>query len=65
MSRREDSRCTVEYGILSLTSHTILTVTEDYAEAEHTLDLIGDGRIVRRTVTCGPWADVPVSEPSH
>ncbi|CAN5553955.1 hypothetical protein BH10ACT9_BH10ACT9_46000 [soil metagenome] len=62
MGRRDVARCTVEYGIISATSRTILTVTEDYAEAEHTLDLIGEGRLVRRTVTYSAWADIPVSQ---
>jgi hypothetical protein len=65
VSRRDVARCTVEYGVVSLTSRTILTVTEDYAEAEHTLDLIGEGRLVRRTVTYGSWADIPVSQPNR
>jgi hypothetical protein len=65
VSRRDVARCTVEYGVVSLTSQTILTVTEDHAEAEHTLDLIGAGRLVRRTVTYGAWADIPVSQPNY
>ena len=55
----------MEYGVVSLTSRTILAVTEDYAEAEHTLELIGEGRLVRRTVTYGSWADIPVPQPNR
>ena len=51
----------MQYGVVSPRSRTILAVTEDYAEAEHTLDLIGEGRLVRRTVTYGWWADIPMS----
>jgi hypothetical protein len=30
-------------------------VTEDLAEAEHLLDMVGQGRLIERTITYGPW----------
>ena len=60
MVRRSVERRMVEYGVQTLNSRTILTVTKDVAEAEHTLDLIGEGRLIRRTVTYSPWTEVPI-----
>jgi hypothetical protein len=65
VGKRDVVRTAVEYGVLALASRTVLTVTEDYAEAEHTLDLIGEGRLVRRTVTYGSWIDIPAPQPSR
>jgi uncharacterized phage-associated protein len=52
-----DDRATrvAEYGVQTSHSKTILTVTEDLAEAERTLDMLGQGRLVQRTVTYSPW----------
>jgi hypothetical protein len=33
-------------------------LTEDLAEAERTLDMVGHGRLISRRVTYGPWIDV-------
>lgn len=62
MARRDAARVVVEYGVLAPTGPTVLLVTDDYAEAEHALDLIGEGRLVRRVVTYGQWTDVAVSK---
>jgi hypothetical protein len=57
-----DDRATrvVEYGVQTSNSKTILTVTEDLAEAERILDMLGQGRIVQRNVSYGPWIAVEV-----
>ena len=49
---------TVEYGVQTSNSKTILTVTEDLAEAERTLDMLGQGRLLKRTVSYSPWIAV-------
>jgi hypothetical protein len=49
-----------EYGIQTLNRKTILMVTNDLTEAAHTLDLIGEGRLVQRTVRYSPWVAVPI-----
>jgi hypothetical protein len=45
----------VQYGIQTPNSKTILMVTEDLAEAEHMLDMVGQGRVAERTISYGPW----------
>jgi len=45
----------VQYGIQTAHTKTILMVTEDLAEAEHLLDMVGQGRLIERTITYGPW----------
>ena len=58
MSRRDDAEGTVEFGIQTLTSRTVLMVTHDLAEAENVLALLGGGSLVRRTVSFSPWRPV-------
>jgi len=58
MASREIATCTTEYGVQTANSKTILTVTLDLAEAERTLDMIGEGRLIQRTVRYSPWIDV-------
>lgn len=45
----------VEYGIQVPNSKTILMVTDNLADAERMLDMIGQGRLVERTISYGPW----------
>jgi hypothetical protein len=59
MARRGVTDSIVEYGIQTLNGKTILMLTNDLTEAEHTLDLIGEGRLVQRTVRYSPWVTVP------
>jgi hypothetical protein len=58
MPNRNVAESFVQYGIQSPTSKTILMVTEDPAEADRMLDLVGDGRLVARTVSYGHWRPV-------
>ena len=60
MARRGVAGSIVEYGIQTLNGKTILMLANDLTEAEHTLDLIGEGRLVQRTVRYSPWVTVPV-----
>lgn len=50
--------CTTEYGVQTANSKTILTATPDLADAERTLDMIGEGRLLTRTVRYSPWTAV-------
>lgn len=59
MARRDFSASIVEYGIQTSNGKTIPMVTEDRAEAERTLNLLGEGRLIRRTVYYTPWVTVP------
>jgi hypothetical protein len=61
MARHDRATRTVEYGVQTSNSKTILTVTEDLDEAERTLDMLGQGRLVQRTVSCSPWIAVEVA----
>jgi hypothetical protein len=58
MPNRNVAESFVQYGIQTSTSKTILMVTEDPAEADRMLDLIGDGRLVARTVSYSHWRQV-------
>lgn len=49
---------TVEYGIQTPNSKTVLVVTEDLSEAVSTLNMLGSGTLIRRTVRCSPWRAV-------
>lgn len=49
----------VQYAIQTHNSKSVLMVTEDRSEAERLLDMIGQGRLLTRTITYGPWRDVP------
>ena len=55
MASRDVAACTTEYGVQTANSKTILTVCSDLAEAERTLDMLGEGRLLRRTVRYSPW----------
>jgi hypothetical protein len=59
MANRVAVHSVIEYGIQAMNSKTILAVTEDPVEAERTLDILGEGRLVQRTVSYSPWASVP------
>jgi hypothetical protein len=58
MASRDGAECTTEYGVQTANSKTILTVTLDRAEAERTLDMLGEGRLLQRTVRYSPWTAV-------
>ena len=58
MANRDLATCTTEYGVQTANSKTILTVTLDLAEAERTLDMLGEGRLLQRTVRYSPWTAV-------
>ena len=58
MASRDVAACTTEYGVQTANSKTILTVCSDLAEAERTLDMLGEGRLLRRTVRYSPWTAV-------
>jgi hypothetical protein len=59
MTTREAAvKTVVEYGIQTQNSKTILVVTEDLGEAESTLDMLGSGTLIKRTVRYGPWRSV-------
>jgi hypothetical protein len=45
----------IQYGIQTPNSNTILMVTEDLAEAEQMLDMVGQGRLTVRTISYGRW----------
>jgi hypothetical protein len=60
MPRRNVAESFVQYGLQMASSNTILMVTEDLAEAERMLDLIGDGRVIARTVSYSRWYPVEV-----
>ena len=45
----------VQYGIRTPSSKTILMVTEDLAEAECLLDMLGQGQLIERTIRYGSW----------
>lgn len=62
--RSSDVRSIVEYGVQTPMSRTVVLLTDHLEEAEHMLDLVGEGRIVRRTVRYGPWRSVDVMEQS-
>jgi hypothetical protein len=54
MAIRDGTKFTVEYGIQTPTSKTMLGVTEALEEAQRTLDMVGDGRLIQRTVSYSP-----------
>ena len=58
VAERDLATCITEYGVQTATSKTILTVTLDLAEAERTLEMIGGGRLLQRTVRYSPWTAV-------
>jgi hypothetical protein len=62
MSSRKVAQSFVQYGIQTPNSKTILMVTEDLAEAKHTLDQIGGGNLIARTVSYSHWRSVDIDE---
>jgi hypothetical protein len=48
----------IEYGIQTANSKSILVITSDLADAHRTLDMIGDGRLLCRTVSYSRWEEV-------
>jgi hypothetical protein len=58
MARRGISESVIQYGIRLNSSKSVLMVTEDLAEAERVLDMVGHGLLISRRVTYGPWIDV-------
>jgi hypothetical protein len=69
MARRNDTKIVVEFGVQTPNSRTVLMVTQDIEEAEHVLDLLGGGQLVRRAVSYSPWrpvaeADLPNKRPN-
>ena len=63
MPRRNVAESFVQYGIQTTNSKTILMVTEDLDEAARMLDLIGEGRVIARTVSYSQWQEVEVDVP--
>jgi hypothetical protein len=58
MTTRGATVTVVEYGIQTPSSKTILVVTEDLSEAVSTLNMLGSGTLIRRTVRYSPWRAV-------
>jgi hypothetical protein len=58
MASNNGAACITEYGVQTANSKTILTVTLDLAEAERTLDMIGEGFLLKRTVRYSAWTAV-------
>jgi hypothetical protein len=58
MTAKDIAEVVVEYGIQTLHSKSILVMTNDLAEAHRTLDMIGEGRLISRTVSYSGWQDV-------
>ena len=69
MAEHDLAVCTTEYGVQTANSKTILTVTMDLAEAEGILNMIGEGRLIQRTVRYSPWRvvdkEAAVAEPEQ
>jgi hypothetical protein len=59
VGRRVTAGSVVEFGVQTLSGKTVLTVTHDRVEAEHILGLLGEGRLVQRTVNHRPWVLIP------
>lgn len=53
----------VQYGIQTPHSKTILMVTEDRNEAQRMLDMVGEGRLITRTIRFGSWTQVDAESP--
>lgn len=63
MTTRDAAVTVVQYGIQTANSKTILVVTDDLAEAMSTLDMLGSGTLIRRSVRYSPW--LPVDDGLH
>jgi hypothetical protein len=59
MARNDIAQSTVEYGIQTMSGNTILTVTEDLAEAQAHAGH-DRGRPAHTTVSYSPWIAVEV-----
>jgi hypothetical protein len=58
MTNKDAAVTVVQYGIQTPNSKTILVVTDDLSEAMSTLDMLGSGTLIRRTVRYSPWRTV-------
>ena len=56
-----DAESVVQYGVQTPSSTTVLLVTDRLDEAEHILDVVGDGHVVQRTVRYGAWRPAEAS----
>ena len=63
--KSNDAGSVVQYGVETPSSTSVLLVTDRLDEAEHILDVVGDGRIVQRTVRYGAWHPVEASVTVH
>jgi hypothetical protein len=48
----------IQYGVQTPASKTVLLLTDRLDEAENILDVVGEGRILQRTLEYGPWRPV-------
>jgi hypothetical protein len=64
MANHEVEQTVVQYGIRTPTSSTILVLTESRAEAERTLDMLGQGILIERTVKYGGWRTIETDLPA-
>jgi hypothetical protein len=58
MTTRFAAVTVVQYGIETPNSRTTIMVTDDLSEAQSTIDMLGSGTLVRRTVRYSPWRAV-------
>jgi hypothetical protein len=58
MTTRDAAVTVVQFGIQTPNSKTILMVTEDLSEAQSTIDMLGSGTLIKRTVRYSPWRPV-------
>ena len=63
MPNRNVAESFVQYGIQAANSKTILMVTEDPEEADRMLDLLGEGRLITRTISYTHWGPVDAKVP--
>ena len=62
MVNRRGTESAVEYGIRLEGSSTVLMVTDDVGEAQQTLDMVGHGVLLRRTVWRSPWTTAETND---
>jgi hypothetical protein len=60
--KSSDAGSVVQYGVETPSSTSVLLVTDRLDEAEHILEVVGQGRIVQRTVRYGAWHPVEDSD---
>jgi hypothetical protein len=53
-----DARTVIEYGVETANGRTVLLVTDEVDEAQKILEVVGEGRILQRTVQYGRWHPV-------